>query len=138
MADKLKLEIVTPDKVVLSEEVEYVGLPGIIGQFGVLKNHVPFLSALSIGTLYYRKEDGKNRYVFVSGGFAEVTSDSVTVLAESAERAEDIDTVRARKAKERAERRLREQRENIDIARAQAALQRALYRLATRQKAGLD
>ena len=138
MAEKLKLEIVTPDKVVLSEEVEYVGLPGVVGQFGVLKNHVPFLSALSIGTLYYRKEDGKNRYVFVSGGFAEVTPDSVTVLAESAERAEDIDVARARKAKERAERRLREQRENIDIARAQAALQRALHRLATRQKAGLD
>ncbi len=138
MADKLKLEIVTPDKVVLSEEVEYVGVPGIMGQFGVLKNHVPFLSALAIGALYYRKEDGKNRYVFISGGFAEVSPDSITILAESAEKAEDIDISRAREAKERAERRLQEQKENIDFARAQAALQRALQRLAIKEKAGLD
>ncbi len=133
MASTIKLEIVTPDKVVLSEEVEYVGVPGVMGQFGVLKNHIPFLSALSIGTLYYKKE-GHTRYVFVSGGFAEVTGDAITILAESAEKAEEIDVQRAERAKQRAEERLRSQQENIDYARAKAALMRAIQRINTRKK----
>ena len=130
---QLHLEIVTPDSKVLSEDVEYVGLPGTVGQFGVMKNHIPFLSALAIGSLYYRK-DGDNTFVFVSGGFAEVSSDSVSVLAESAERAEEIDVQRARMAKERAEQRLQEQKEEVDRARADAALHRAMQRLAVGEK----
>jgi F-type H+-transporting ATPase subunit epsilon len=98
------LEIVTPDKMVLKEEVEYVGAPGINGEFGVLPNHIPFLSALGIGGLYYKLND-KKYYVFVAGGFAEVTPTKVTILAEVAERAEDIDLERARRAQERAEQR---------------------------------
>jgi len=136
MASTIKLEIVTPDRVVLSEDVEYVGVPGVMGQFGVLKNHIPFLSALSIGSLYYKK-DGETKYVFVAGGFAEVDGDSITILAEAAERAEEIDIERARKAKERAEKRLQEQRENIDYARAKAALMRAIQRIHTKERVGM-
>jgi F-type H+-transporting ATPase subunit epsilon len=131
--EQLHLEIVTPDSTVLSEEVEYVGVPGTVGQFGVMKNHIPFLSALAIGSLYYRKE-GSNSYVFVSGGFAEVTSNAISILAESAERVEEIDVQRARKAKERAEERLHQQQENIDQARADAALRRAIQRLSLGEK----
>lgn len=136
MASTIKLEIVTPDRVVVSEEVDYVGVPGVMGQFGVLKNHIPYLAALSIGTLYYKK-GSEIKYVFISGGFAEVDGDSITILAESAERAEEIDVERARKAKERAEKRLQAQKEEIDFARARAALQRALQRLQTKERAGI-
>lgn len=137
MAKTIALEIVTPDRKVLSEEVDYVGAPGINGEFGVLPNHIPFLSALGIGSLYYKK-DGKKRYVFVAGGFAEVSPTKVTVLAEVAERAEEIDLERARRAQERAEQRMRQQQEKIDHARAQAALARALYRMKTRQQAASE
>ncbi len=137
MAKTIALEIVTPDRKVLAEEVEYVGAPGINGEFGVLPNHIPFLSALGIGSLYYKK-DGKKRYVFVAGGFAEVSPTKVTVLAEVAERAEEIDLERARRAQERAEQRMRQQQEKIDHARAQAALARALHRMKTRQQAASE
>ncbi len=85
MADKsLLLEVVTPDRQVVSTEVDIVVLPGVEGQFGVLVNHIPFLSALEIGEMYYRK-GGQVDYIFVGGGFAEVTGDKVTVLVDSAE-----------------------------------------------------
>jgi len=128
MEKSLQLEIVTPDKVVLSEAVDYVGAPGYEGEFGILPNHIPFLAALRIGTLYY-KANGKAHNVFVSGGFAEISDNKVSILAESAERAEDIDVERARKAKERAEARIAQSRDKIDFARAQAALQRAVQRM---------
>lgn len=128
MEKSLQLEIVTPDKVVLSETVDYVGAPGFEGEFGILPNHIPFLAALRIGTLYY-KVSGKAHNVFVSGGFAEISDNKVSILAESAERAEDIDVERARKAKERAEARITQSRDKIDFARAQAALQRAVQRM---------
>ncbi|MFV0421501.1 F0F1 ATP synthase subunit epsilon [Oleidesulfovibrio sp.] len=134
MEKSLQLEIVTPDKVVLSEQVDYVGAPGYEGEFGVLPNHIPFLSALAIGSLYY-KANGKTHYAFVSGGFAEVSDNKVTILAESAERAEDIDIERARKAQERAKERLNVQRDKVDATRAEAALQRALARLRVRDAA---
>jgi len=124
----LKLEIVTPDRKVLSEDVEYVGAPGIMGEFGVLPNHVPFLSALGIGNLHY-KQDGKAHYVFVSGGFAEVSNNQVTVLAEVAEKATEIDVDRASKAKERAEQRATAAKEKVESARNQAALKRAISRI---------
>ncbi|WMW65161.1 F0F1 ATP synthase subunit epsilon [Nitratidesulfovibrio liaohensis] len=134
MEKSLHLEIVTPDRLVLSEKVDYVGAPGYEGEFGILPNHIPFLSALNIGSLYY-KAGGKTHWIFVSGGFAEVSDNKVTVLAESAERAEDIDLERARKAKERAEQRLAQAKEKLDSARAQAALQRALARMRVRSAA---
>ena len=132
MANSIKLEIVTPDRKLLSEEVEYVGAPGINGEFGVLPNHIPFLSALGIGSLYYKK-NGKRYYVFVAGGFAEVTPAKVSVLAEVAEKAEEIDVERARKARERSEMRLREQKDREAYARARAALARALQRMKCRE-----
>ena len=128
MEKSLKLEIVTPDKLVLDEQVDYVGAPGFNGEFGVLPNHIAFLSALQIGNLYY-KQGGKAHYVFLSGGFADVSNNKVTILAESAEKAEEIDLERARKAKERAEQRMAQQKEKVDFARAQAALQRAMARM---------
>ena len=134
MEKSLQLEIVTPDRLVLSETVDYVGAPGYEGEFGILPNHIPFLSALQIGSLYY-KVGGKTNYVFVSGGFAEVSNNKITVLAESAEKATDINLERARKAKDRAEQRISQQKDKIDHARAQAALQRAMARLKTREAA---
>ena len=135
MEKSLRLEIVTPDKLVLNENVDYVGAPGYNGEFGVLPNHIAFLSALQIGNLYYNK-GGKAHYVFLSGGFADVSNNKITILAESAEKAEEIDLERARKAKERAEARLAQQKEKIDYARAQAALSRAMARLKANEHAG--
>jgi len=137
MAGKLVLDVVTPEKLVLSKSIEYVGAPGIEGEFGVLPGHVPFLTALGVGSLMY-KEEGRARYVFVSGGFAEIGGGKVTILAEVAELPEEIDLARAERAKERALKRLEsERRERFDHARAQAALQRALMRMKTRESAKL-
>lgn len=138
MASKLLLEIVTPDRKVLSQEVEYIGCPGIEGEFGVLPNHIPFLSALGVGNLYY-KDGGRSHYVFISGGFAEVGKNKVTILAEVAEKAVEIDLDRARKAEEKAKARLAKAKDRIEAARAQAALQRAIARMGCKdasQKAG--
>jgi F-type H+-transporting ATPase subunit epsilon len=110
---------------------QIVMAPGSLGEFGVLSGHTPFMTSLKTGTIHYRDENGKDQYVFVSGGFAEALPDQVTVLAESAERMEDIDMERAKEALERAENRLAQDKtkEDIDFARARAALERALVRL---------
>ena len=134
MANLIKLEIVTPDRNLLSEEVEYVGAPGVYGEFGVLPSHIPFLSALGIGSLFYKK-DGKRYYIFLAGGFAEVTPTKVTVLAEVAEKAEEISVERARKAREKAEQRVSQQQEEIDFVRARAAMARAMHRMKCRESA---
>lgn len=134
MAGTLHLEIVTPDRQVLSEDVEYVGAPGYEGEFGVLPNHIPFLGALQIGNLYY-KLSGKIYYVFVAGGFAEVSNNKVTVLAEVAEKAEEIDLERARTARERAEKRLAQAQEEMNFIRARAAMTRAIARMRCRSQA---
>lgn len=128
MSSSLQLEVVTPDKQVVDATVEYVSCPGVEGEFGVLKDHVSLLSALKVGALRYFASD-KNNYVFISGGFADVNANKVTVLAESAELAADIDEARARAAKERAEQRLQGQTESVDVIRAEAALQRAMVRM---------
>jgi len=130
MAENIKLEVVTPEESVVSENVQIVMAPGTLGEFGVLEGHTTFLSTLKTGTLTYKDESGKERYVFISSGFAEVLPDRVTVLAESAERRKDIDIERAKAASERAQRRLdSEDKEGIDFARAKAALERAIYRI---------
>ena len=129
MAEKILLEVVTPDRKVLSTEADVVVCPGVEGQFGVLYGHIPFLSALDIGEMYYR-DGAKTDYLSVSGGFAEVTGKKVTIVAEAAELGKEIDIERARRAMERAEKRLAAARtEAIDWARAEAALQRALIRM---------
>lgn len=128
----LQLDIVTPDQLVLSKEVDYVGAPGLEGEFGILPGHIPFISALAIGGLHYNA-DGKTRFVFVSGGFAEVSDNKITILAESAEEAEDIDIARAEHARKRAEERLAKRDDaELNAGRAMAALSRASVRLALR------
>jgi F-type H+-transporting ATPase subunit epsilon len=129
MAEKqLLLEVVTPDRLVLSTEAEVVVCPGAEGQFGVLPGHIPFLSALEIGEMYY-KAGGKTEYLAVSGGFAEVTGEKVTIVAESAEVGREIDVERAKRALERAEKRIAAGKTaEIDWARAEAALRRSLVR----------
>jgi len=129
MADKLLLEVVTPQKAVVSEEVDMVVAPGTEGEFGALKGHTTFLTSLKTGALRYKDTSGKERVLFINGGFSEVLPDKVTVLAESAERRKDIDLSRAQEAKERAERRLANKAAEVDFTRAQAALQRAVYRI---------
>jgi len=131
MAENIRLEVVTPDKEVVNEMAQIVMAPGSSGEFGVLSGHTPFMTSLKTGAIHYRDESGKDRYVFVSGGFAEALPDKVTVLAESAEKTEDIDPQRAKEAMQRAEKRLADDRakEKIDIARAKAALERAMMRI---------
>ncbi len=124
---KLQLEVVTPDKQVVNETVDYVSCPGVEGEFGVLKDHVALLSALKVGVLRYDK-DGKHEYIFISGGFADVNDNIITILAESAEVAKDIDKGRAQKAQQRAEERLNKKEEGLDVLRAEVALQKALVR----------
>ncbi len=131
---QLRLEIVTPDQIVLSTDVDYVGAPGVDGEFGVLAGHIPLLTALSIGTLLYRIDDIEH-LVFVAGGFAEIANNKVTILAQAAELAENIDIDRAERAKARAEERLsQKQQDGIDIARAELALKRAVMRLTIAKK----
>ena len=130
MDKAIHLEIVTPDKVVLSKQAAYVSVPGVAGIFGVLPNHAPLLAGLDIGCLSYDDEDKEKHYLFVGGGFTEVSNNKITVLAESAEPAEDIDESRALEAKHRAETRLKEKIDFVDLDRAQAALKRSIARLA--------
>ena len=129
MTDRLTLEIATPTRLAVSEPVDEVVAPGIEGYFGVLPGHAPFLTTLGIGEVLYRAGRDE-RYLAVAGGFAEVRNDKVIILADSAERPDEIDRSRAERAKERAERRLSSRSsEEVDFARAAAALARALARL---------
>ncbi|MFP3998206.1 MAG: F0F1 ATP synthase subunit epsilon [Desulfobacterales bacterium] len=136
MAENIKLEIVTPEKYVISESAQIVMAPGTLGEFGVLAGHTPFLTSLEIGKVRYRDAGGSDKVVFVSGGFAEALPDRVTILAESAELKQDIDYERAKAAYERAQKRLEERKENLDNARAQAALHRALTRMRIAEGSG--
>ncbi len=130
MAEMIKLEVVTPEKYVVDEEVEIAVAPGVLGEFGVLIGHTSFLTTLKTGSVRYTDANGKERFVFVSGGFAEALPDKVTVLAESAERRSDIDVARAKAAQQRAQDRLdQEKTEDIDFVRAQVALERAINRI---------
>jgi F-type H+-transporting ATPase subunit epsilon len=131
MAANIRLEIVTPENVVVSEEAQIVASPGSLGEFGVLIGHTPFMTTLKIGSVRYTDANGTERYVFISGGFAEALPDRVTILAESAERRRDIDIDRANSALERAKQRLAEDRSSDDInfTRARSALERAVQRI---------
>jgi F-type H+-transporting ATPase subunit epsilon len=130
MAENIKLEIVTPEKSVVSEEVRIVMAPGTLGEFGVLSGHTPFMTSLKLGSVRYVDKGGKERFVFLSSGFAEALADRVTILADSAERRKDIDLERAKAAKARAEERLsKTEDDSIDYTRARAALSRAMNRI---------
>lgn len=130
MAGNIRLEVVTPEKVVVDEETAMVIAPGSLGEFGVLIGHTPFLTTLKLGTIRYKDTSGTDQCIFVSGGFAEALPNKVTVLAESAEKECDIDIERAKSALERARSRLEGKVEkDVDFIRARAALERALHRL---------
>ena len=130
----LALEVVTPDRPLVRETVDEVTLPGTEGELGVLPGHTPLLTTLKVGVLSYRK--GEQRfYVAVSQGFAEVLPDRVTVLAQVAERAEDIDVARAESARQRAELRLSKPGPETDVERARAAWIKASVRLQVAAKA---
>lgn len=131
MADKLKLEVITPYGEVINEEVDEVYATGAEGDFGVMPGHCPFMTAIRIGSLSYKK-DGQMHYLFVNRGYCEVLNDRVLVLVGSAERVEEIDIERAKRALARAEERIRRAQAgetDIDLARAQAALERATIRI---------
>ena len=137
MADTIHLEVVTPSGPVVNEDVDIVSAPGYGGDFGVLANHSLFLSTIKIGGLTY-KQGGTEKNLMVSGGFCEVSNNKITFLVESAETGQEIDVDRAMRAKERAEKRVLEaksQQEKINLTRAEAALQRAIARIKTAEKA---
>ena len=128
MADSFQLEIVTPEKQVVSETAEEVQIPGKNGYLGILPGHAPLITELAEGEISYRV-DGEPSYLTLAWGFAEVLPTKVTILAEAAERPDEIDVRRAQEAKQRAEQRLRSQDPSTDYERALNALKRADVRL---------
>jgi F-type H+-transporting ATPase subunit epsilon len=129
MAEQLQLEVVTPERRVLSEQVNSVTVPGRSGEMGILPGHAPLISELQTGVLSY-DEDGTVFQLHVSGGFVEVTDDRVSVLAEIAERPEEIDAARARQARERTEKQLSSwSGTEEDFENARAKLERSVVRL---------
>jgi F-type H+-transporting ATPase subunit epsilon len=134
MADKIRFRVVTPSRLLLDEEVDEVTAPGALGEFGVLPNHIAFLSLLEPGEMSY-KQGVLRHYLAVSGGYAEVLENVMTILSPAAEFAAEIDTARAQRAKERAERRLTELNfEQKEFDAAEVALRRALVRLQVASK----
>ncbi|HWP81927.1 MAG TPA: F0F1 ATP synthase subunit epsilon [Bacteroidota bacterium] len=130
MAEKtFHLEIVTPKKVVYKALVESFSAPGVVGGFQVLRSHAPLLSAIGVGEVKIIDAQGNEFRYATSGGFVEVHENKVVMLAETAERADEIDVKRAEAARDRAQKRIAEKRIETDIERARAALHRALNRL---------
>ena len=129
----IKLDIVTAEKLVYSEEVDIVVAPGIEGQLGILPHHTPLMTILQAGEMIVRRS-GEEFSLAISGGFLEVRPDRVIVLADTAERDEEIDLARAEEAKRRAEERLGEHISETDVGRAEAALRRSLARLKVAEK----
>ncbi len=127
------LEIVTPESILFQDEVQFLVAPGTEGELGILKNHAPIVASLKIGVLRYKDPDGNANKVALSGGFVEVIDNTARVLAETAERGDNIDVLRAKAAKERAEKRIAAQTEDINVLRAQLALQRAIARIKATQ-----
>lgn len=131
--DKIKFEIVTAERIVYSDDVDVVIAPGIEGQLGILPHHAPLMTILQPGELMVRKGIEEHS-MFVSGGFMEVHGNKVVVLADTAERAEEIDISRAEAAMRRAEERMTHPPTEIDLTRAQAALLRSMVRLKVAEK----
>jgi F-type H+-transporting ATPase subunit epsilon len=129
MAEQLKLDLVTPQKKVVSESVDEITATGALGEFGVLQGHAPFLTSLKIGELSY-KQGGATKFLAVSNGYFEVVNDQVTILVDSAEYAEEIDLERAKKAMAKSEEKLKALApDDTDYKGMEAALQRALIRM---------
>jgi len=128
MANTFQLEIVTPVKLMVKDAAEEAQIPGLDGYLGILPGHAPLITELAVGVITY-KASGTTHTLSVAWGFAEVLQDKVTILAETAERPQEIDIERAQKAKERAEQRLKSNDLKVDYTRAEDALQRAETRL---------
>ncbi len=124
----LTLHIVSPDRSLVSEQVDEVEIPGADGYFGVLPGHTPLLAMLQVGQLWYRQGQEKH-YLSIAFGFAEVQPDRVTILAQIAEKADEIDIARAEGAKKRAEERLSKPAMDMDFERARIAMLKSLIRL---------
>ena len=124
----LTLEIVTPDRSVVAEKVDEVQIPGAEGYFGVLPGHTPMLAMLKVGELWYRQGSEKH-YLSIAFGFGEVLPDRVTILAEMAEKADEIDVARAEGTKRRAEERIAKPAADVDFERARIALVKSIVRL---------
>jgi len=129
----LKLDIVTAERTVYSEDVDTIIAPGMEGQLGILPHHAPLMTILQAGELIVRR-GGEEDTLAISGGFLEVRPDRVIILADQAERAEEIDVDRAEAAKKRAEQRLSEKVTEMDVARVEASLRRAMARLTVAEK----
>ena len=134
MPDTFQLEIVTPEKLVVKDVAQEMQIPGKNGYLGILPGHAPLITELAVGEITYRN-NGATHYLSVAWGFAEVLPDKVTILAETAERAEEINVQRAEEAKKRAEDRLKSANPETDFTRAQNALKRAEARLEVAEKA---
>jgi F-type H+-transporting ATPase subunit epsilon len=133
MSKKLNLKIITPNKVLVDEQVNAVFSKNVDGEFGILPGHISYMTALGIGVSEFRKDTG-SEYVSVIGGMLQVTDNNVIILTDKAELGQEIDIARANAAKERAEARLREVKPETDIDRAQIALARAVARIQAASK----
>ena len=126
---ELNLEIITPEKPVIKDQIESVTVPGTLGSFQILKNHAPLISSFEVGLIKIKKQSTDSYYT-TSGGTVEVNDNKVLVLADSIEKIDEINADRAKEALERAEERLKRKNEaDVDEARAKAALDRALNRI---------
>ena len=125
---KIQLQIVSPDRLLVSEQVDEVEIPGSEGYLGVLPGHTPLLALLGVGELWYRQGQEKH-YLLIAFGFAEVQPERVTILAQVSEKADEIDIARAEAAKKRAEERLIAPAVDMDFERARIAMMKALIRL---------
>ena len=134
LPEKLTLEIVTPERLVLSETVDEVVLPSVEGYMGVRPGHAPLLARLEVGEISYRTDVGE-RHLAVSGGFAEVLEGGVSILAETAELAEEIDLERAQRSRERAETLLKSRLSGQELPQAELSLKKAIGRIRARERA---
>ena len=128
MADTIQLEIVTPDRMIVSDAAQEIQIPGKSGYLGILPGHAPLITEIAVGEITYRSGN-ETKHIAVAWGFAEVLPEKVTILAETGERAADIDVARAQAAKERAEARLKQGGADLDYRREEDALKRAQTRI---------
>jgi F-type H+-transporting ATPase subunit epsilon len=127
---QIRCEVVTAERIVFDDDVDVVVAPGVEGQLGILPHHAPLMTSLTYGELILRREGQADEFLAIGGGFMEVGPDYVTILADSAERAEEIDIARAEEARQRAEETMvQKHQEDVDFARAEAALRRSMIRL---------
>jgi F-type H+-transporting ATPase subunit epsilon len=133
MPDKIRVDIITPDKKIYSDEATALRVPGHDGYFGVLPGHTPFVAAMKIGEIKV-ENDGQTHYFSASGGFVEVFPSNVSILAETAESATSVDIERAEASRDRAEKRLQEGRKSWDLDRVHVALSRAINRITVAKK----